>query len=461
MHILVVDDELSMREYLEVLLSRVGHEVSTAESLATARQVLERAPVDLVVSDMKLGRDSGLAVLAAARALSPPPEVILITAYGTPESAVESMRAGAYDYIQKPFDNEELRMLVGRALEKRAILTENERLRRQLGQDGGRLWVGQGEASRRVLALVDKVAASPRATVLITGESGTGKELVARAIHWKSSRAGQPFIPVNCGALSETLLESELFGHVRGAFTGATQDRPGLLQAAGEGTVFLDEVGEISQAMQVKLLRVLEERRVKPVGSTREVPFEARILAATNRDLEAEVRAGRFREDLLYRLNVITLELPPLRSRPEDIPGLARHFLAQQAEELGRPMLRFSDAALQALQRLPLPGNVRQLRNLVERAATLSDGDLVGPEALPLPGAMRAGAGPGGEVQLPDGFSLEAWLDDLERRYLLEALRRAEGKKTRAAELLGMTFRSFRYRLDKHGLDRDEPGGAT
>jgi two-component system response regulator PilR (NtrC family) len=461
MHILVVDDELSMREYLDILLTRAGYSVTTADSPRAAKEMLARAPVDLVVSDMKLGTGSGLEVLAAARALTPPSEVILITAYGTPESAVEAMRAGAYDYIRKPFDNEELRLLVKRALEKRAILRENERLRQQLG--GGRPWIGQGEASRRVMALVEKVAASPRATVLITGESGTGKELVARAIHWRSSRAGQPFIPVNCAALSESLLESELFGHVKGAFTGATQDRPGLLLAAGEGSVLLDEVGEISASMQVKLLRVLEERQVKPVGSTREVPFDARILAATNRDLEAEVRAGRFREDLLYRLNVITLELPPLRARPEDIPHLARHFLAQQAEELGRPMLRFSDEALAHLQRMPLPGNVRQLRNLVERAATLSDGDLVGPEVLPglrpPPAPTPAGTA---EVSLSEGFSLEAWLDEAERRYLLEALRRSDGVKTRAAALLGMSFRSFRYRLDKHGLDREDgPPAAT
>ncbi|SEM93088.1 two component, sigma54 specific, transcriptional regulator, Fis family [Stigmatella aurantiaca] len=460
MHVLVVDDELSMREYLEVLLTRVGYRVSLAGNEKTAIETLGGSGVDVVISDMKLGQGSGLNVLKAARALSAPPEVVLITAFGTPAAAVEAMRAGAYDYICKPFDNEELKLLVQKALEKRGLREENRQLRRSLSGGRGGLWVGESQAMKSVWGLVEKVAPS-RTTVLITGESGTGKELVARALHLRSTRAGAPFLPVNCAALNEGVLESELFGHVKGAFTGAQADRSGILVSAGEGTVFLDEIGEVPLATQVKLLRVLQERRVKPVGSSTEVPFQARVVAATNKRLEAEVKAGRFREDLLYRLNVITVDLPPLRERQGDISLLARHFLAKMREELGRPNLEFSAEAVQVLERYAFPGNVRQLQNIVERAATLADSDTLGPDTLP--SALRGEREPEpqvvGEVTLPVGFSLERHLDEAERRYLVAALQRSEGVKTRAAELLGLSFRSFRYRLAKHGLSEREDGG--
>ncbi len=454
MKILVVDDELSMREYLEILLSRAGYPVVTASSVEEGCEAIARADVDVVVSDMKLGSGSGLSVLKAARAQRAPPEVILITAYGTPEAAVQAMREGAYDFIRKPIDNEELKALVQKALEKREILRENEALRNSLSTSVGNFWIGTSPAMQGVWSLIEKVAASPRSTVLITGESGTGKELVARAIHHKSARAGQPFIPFNCAALAEGVLESELFGHVKGAFTGATSDRTGLLVAAGEGTLLLDEIGEIPLSTQVKLLRVLQFRQVKPVGSSTEVPFNARILAATNKRLDKEVAAGRFREDLLYRLNVITIDLPPLRERPGDVRAIAKLFLAQMAEELGKPTLRFSEETLQILESYPFPGNVRQLQNVVERAATLSDSEILGPETLPpaIRGDVESTSGHT-EVSLSPGFSLERYLDGAERRYLMEALRRSDGVKTRAAELLGLSFRSFRYRLAKHGLD--------
>jgi two-component system response regulator PilR (NtrC family) len=292
---------------------------------------------------------------------------------------------------------------------------------------------------------------------LIAAESGTGKEVVARAIHLESPRASQPFVPVNCGALAEGVLESELFGHVKGAFTGASSDRQGILAAAGEGTVLLDEVGELPLGTQVKLLRVLQERTVKPVGSSREVPFEARILAATNRKLEDEVKTGRFREDLWFRLNVIVVDVPPLRKRREDIPRLAAFFLERVSTELGRPGLHFTPEAIAVLQDYAFPGNVRQMQNVIERAATLSDSDALGVESLPplVRGAEgEPDAGP--EVSLAPGFSLELHLDTLERRYLHEALRRASGAKTKAAELLGLSFRSFRYRLAKHGMPPDD-----
>ena len=456
MPILVVDDELSMREYLDVLLSKAGHEVTTAANVAEALEVLGRGSVDLVLSDMKLGTESGLSVLRAARRLNLPPEVILVTAYGTPAAAVDAMREGAYDYICKPFDNEELRLLVQKALEKRELLLENLQLRKSTPLAPGGVFVGHGARMQAIWALVQKVASS-RSTVLITGESGTGKELIARGIHWRGPRRGQAFVPVNCAALSENLLESELFGYVKGAFTGAASDRPGILVSAGEGTVLLDEVGEIPPSMQVKLLRVLQERRVKPVGSTAETPFQARVIAATNRKLEQEVKEGRFREDLFYRLNVITIEVPPLRDRREDIPELTRFFLARMADELGRPNLVFTPAAVELLERYAFPGNVRQLQNIVERAATLADSEELGPETLPQ--VVRGEAPPAASaaaVALGEGFSLERFLDDAERQHLLAALDQAGGVKTKAAALLGLSFRSFRYRLAKLGLATGE-----
>ncbi|OJH35548.1 Fis family transcriptional regulator [Cystobacter ferrugineus] len=449
-----------MRVVLEVLLLRSGYRVTCVEGVRAAREVLESTLVDLVITDMKLGASqSGMDVLRAARAQSDPPEVIVVTAFGTAASAVEAMREGAYDYIGKPFDNEELLLLVQKALEKRTLRQENVSLREHLVPGVGVMAVGRGERMRAVWSMVDKVAPT-RSTVLIHGESGTGKELIAKALHLKSPRAGQPFLPINCAALNEGVLESELFGHVKGAFTGATQDRPGLLVHAGEGTVFLDEIGEVPLATQVKLLRVLQERKVKPVGSSAEIPFQARILAATNRRLDAEVKAGRFREDLFYRLNVITLELPPLRERPEDIAPLAEHFLARQRRELERPGLRFSPEALAVLSAYPFPGNVRQLENVVERAATLADGDVLTLASLPpsLRGEpVQPAAATAPEVALGAGFSLERHLDEAERHYLVAALAQAGGVKTRAADLLGLTFRSFRYRLAKHGLsDRED-----
>lgn len=448
MKLLVVDDEPSIREFIEVLFSRHGFTVATADSLATATAALAKEVFDVVLSDFRLGRDSGLDVVRAARNQVNPPEVIVITAYGTPASAVEAMRNGAYDYITKPFDNEELVLLVERAAEKRGLRLENRRLRSSTSG----VFFGESPTMSKVWAIVQKVAPT-RSTVLITGESGTGKEVVARTIHLESPRAAQPFVPVNCGALAEGVLESELFGHVRGAFTGATADRTGLLVSAGQGTVLLDEVGELPLGTQVKLLRVLQERKVKPVGSSRELPFEARILAATNRNLAEEVQAGRFREDLLFRLNVISVEVPPLRARPDDVPRLADFFLRRMADELGRPGLTFLPETMEALKAYRFPGNVRQLQNIVERAATLTDSDELGPESLSPVVRGVAEKAPTEALAIPEGFSLETYLDGLERQYLTEALRRSSGSKTKAAELLGLSFRSFRYRVAKLGLD--------
>ncbi len=449
--VLIVDDEPSILEFLEVLLVKYGFRVRTAASVETAKRALEDEAPDVVITDFRLARDSGLEVLRAARALKSPPEVIVVTAYGTPASAVEAMRQGAYDYVTKPFDNDELLLLIERAVEKRGLRLENRQLKNSVLRQT--LHWGKSPTMQAVWNIVQKVAPT-RATVLVTGESGTGKEVVARAIHLESPRAAQPFVPVNCGALAEGVLESELFGHVRGSFTGATVDRVGLLVSAKEGTILLDEVGELPLGTQVKLLRVLQERTVKPVGSSREVPFEARILAATNRRLDEEVKAGRFREDLLFRLNVIAIEVPPLRQRREDIAGLARFFLSRVAEELGRPMLQFSDDAIKVLEAYRFPGNVRQMQNIVERAATLSDTDELGVSSLTAL-AERTDA-PEPDLVIPPGFLLEQYLEHLERRYLTEALRRTAGAKMKAASLLGLSFRSFRYRLAKQGLSVDD-----
>ncbi len=424
-----------------------------AANLSQFKAMLASTRIDLAISDMRIGQESGLDVLAASRAHPSAPEVILITAYGTPAAAVEAMRRGAYDYICKPFDNDELVLLVQKALEKRGLVQENEELKRRCRRAGAVLR-RQQPAVRSVYALIDKVAAA-KSTVLISGESGTGKEVVARAIHTRSSRARHPFVPVNCGALAEGVLESELFGHAKGSFTGAAADRTGILVSAGEGTVLLDEVGEMPMSLQVKMLRVLQERRVKPVGSSHEVPFDARILAATNRRLDKEVAAGRFREDLYFRLNVITIELPPLRERREDIVPLAKYFLVRVAEDLGRPGLRFADDTLALLERYSFSGNVRQLQNVVERAATLSDDDMLRPDSLPPSVRGETDTAPVAEGLAP-GFSLERVLDSTERKYLVDAMKAANNVKIRAAELLGLSFRSFRYRLAKHGLgDRD------
>ncbi len=451
--VLIVDDEPSIREFLEVLLSKHGFTTVSVGTLSEAKAQLSREVFDVVLTDFRLGRESGLDVLKTARSLTAPPEVILITAYGTTASAVEAMRQGAYDYVTKPFDNDELVLLLERASEKRGLRVENSRLRRA---GLGSAFLGVSPAMQSVWSLVQKVAPT-RSTVLVVGESGTGKEVVARAIHLSSPRSSQPFVPVNCGAIAEGVLESELFGHVKGAFTGATTDRPGLLVSAGQGTVLLDEIGEMPLGTQVKLLRVLQERTVKPVGSTREVPFDARVIGATNRRLEEEVKAGRFREDLLFRLNVITIEVPPLRERPGDISEFANFFLSRMATELGRPALTFAPETLELLRSYRFPGNVRQLQNIIERAATLAESDVLRPEDLPPSVRGTADAEVEQQVAIPEDFSLERHLDALERRYLVEALRRAGGVKGKAADLLGLTFRSFRYRVGKQGLGDREP----
>ncbi len=455
--ILVVDDEASMREFLEILLAKEGHRVTTAADQAAALRQAAEGEVDLVLTDLRLGAGSGMEVLKGVKQAAPATEVVMMTAFATTENAVQAMKAGAYDYLLKPFKVDELRLVVQKALEHRALLQENRVLRHRVGDRGprGEEILGRSPAIEEVRQLVEKVAAA-RTTVLLTGESGTGKEVAARAIHQRGPRADQPFVAVNCGAIPEGLIESEFFGHQKGAFTGAGEARPGLFEVAGSGTLFLDEVGELPPPVQVKLLRALQERRIRRVGGGADIAISARILAATNRDLAEEVKAGRFREDLYYRLNVIQIRLPPLRDRRGDLPEFCAHFVARFAADLGRAPPALSAEAMRLLEAHPWPGNLRELGNVLERAVTLASGDVIGPEVLP-PALRSPGADQplGGDLPdlPPEGLDLQAHLDAVERRVLEQALARTGGVKTEAALLLARTFRSFRYRLAKFGIE--------
>ncbi len=452
--ILVVDDEPSMREFLEILLAKEGHEVATAADLRGAVARAGQGPLDLVITDLRLGRDSGLDVLRQVKAASPATEVVVVTAFATTENAIQAMKLGAHDYLTKPFKVDELLLVVGKALEHRALVAENRVLRHRAGgrDAAGEEILGDDPAIAEVRALVERVARG-RTTVLVTGESGTGKEVAARAIH-DGGRRSQPFVAINCGAIPEGLIESELFGHERGSFTGASEAKPGLFEVAGAGTLFLDEVGELPPPVQVKLLRALQERKLRRVGGSADLPFEARVIAATNRDLEAEVKAGRFREDLFYRLDVIRIRMPPLRERRGDLPRFLDHFLARFSVEAGRPRPRVSPEAAALLAAWGWPGNLRELANVVERAVTLCPGDEIGPGLLPpaLRGAPPAAAAAALAEVPPEGLDLQAHLDALERRALEQALARTGGVRTEAARLLGLTFRSLRYRLAKFGI---------
>ena len=458
--ILVVDDERSMREFLEILLRKEGYEVATVGDVDGALLALESDDYDLVISDIQMPGKSGLDLLKAIRDANSDAMVLMITAFATTETAISAMKEGAYDYVTKPFKVDEIKLVVQKALEKKTLATENARLRSELRTERReRQLVGNSGPMQQVYEMVGRIA-STKTNVLIVGESGTGKELVARAIHTESDRADAPFVALNCGAIPENLLESELFGHVKGAFTGAVGNKPGLFEAADGGTLFLDEVGELSLPLQVKLLRALQERTIRRVGGNSDRRVDVRIVAATNRRLEDEVAAGRFREDLYYRLNVIQLALPPLRERVEDLPLLVHHFIEKFARELGKPVRGISEEAMARLRAHAWPGNVRELENGIERAVALSRGEWIEAESLP-PALGQAAEGKGIAKPLPEGrIDLDDLVAEYERGLLLHALERAGGVKKRAAHALGISFRSFRYRLEKLGLDdgsgRDE-----
>jgi two-component system response regulator PilR (NtrC family) len=451
-NILIVDDELSMRQFLTHLFQRDGHSIRVAENGRQAMAMLRQQTVDVVISDVKMPDMGGIELLRAARELQPNIEIIMMTAFANEGTAHEAFKLGAFDFVYKPFDNDVLREKVARALKQISLKDENEVLIK--GQRArGKLSniVGQSDQMQAVYQMIETVA-QVQSTVLIAGESGTGKELVARAIHDLSPRAQKPFVSVNCGAFTDTLLESELFGYTKGSFTGATANRKGLFEAAEQGTIFLDEVGEMSSAMQVKLLRVLQERKVRPVGAHEETEVNTRVIAATNRDLAALVKDGTFREDLFYRISVIPMELPPLRERGADVAELTDHFVAKYCKQTGRTM-SISPPALRLLESYYWPGNVRELEHTIERAVALEKTDTIQPERLPEqvtnynPGRIAS------ELELPsEGINLTAHLDQLEKTYVLEALRRTDGSQTNAADLLKMSVRSLRHLLDKHGI---------
>ena len=456
-HILVVEDERSMQEFLEILLRRHDHQVTIAESGRAALDLLDRQEFDLVITDLKMpGGVSGIEVLERTKALHSNTEVIIVTAFATAETAIAAMKQGAYDYLTKPFKVDEIVVAVQRALEKRALVRENVTLRQELhGRFRLDRMVGRSETMRTLFDLIRRVAAT-RTSVVVLGESGTGKELVARAIHALSDRAELPFVAVNCGAIPEALMESELFGHIKGAFTGASHAKTGLFAAAHGGTLFLDEVAEIPAALQVKLLRALQERRIKPVGAVSESEVDVRIIAASNRDLEQDVAEDRFRADLFYRLNVISLPVPPLRERQEDIPLLAEHFVRKYAAEIGRPMRAITPDAMALLCGHVYPGNVRELENLMERAVALSTGDVVDASTLP---AFRSPPRGAAAPDLPEeGLDLDGHLGAIEKQLLTKTLQRTQGSRTRAAELLRISLRSLRYRLQKFGISDERDG---
>jgi two-component system response regulator PilR (NtrC family) len=451
--ILVVDDERSMRELLAIVLRREGYEVVLAENGRTAIEALERESIDILISDIQMPDLSGVEVLRAAKRIDQDILGIMITAFASTETAVEAMRLGACDYLSKPFDVDLLKMKVREKVENRHIRRENVLLKRTLGLSHQfSNIIGRSEAMLEVFKMIETVARTS-STILLSGESGTGKGLVAQAIHFQSLRRDKPMVSLNCGAMPETLLESELFGHMRGAFTGADANKKGLLEVAEKGTVFLDEIGEMSAVMQVKLLRVLQERRFRRLGGLEELQADIRVIAATNRDLAKAVADGRFREDLYYRINVIPITLPPLRERREDIPFLAEHFLAKYAEQMGKPVMTIARSAMDLLLLHDWPGNIRELENVLERAVALEATPTILPESLP-PSIRGAGPRNGTPADgLPDsGFDLEAHVKQIECSYIAEALQRAGGVQVKAAELLGMSFRSFRYYVKKYNL---------
>jgi len=457
--VLVVDDERRQRDILQMILESEGYETTAAGNGRQALLAARSQPFDVVLTDLKMPDMNGIELLTELLAAQPGLCVTLMTAHGSIDSAVDAMRKGAFDYLTKPLEKEEVLLVLRRAMERSHLVSENRMLREQLRERFRvRNIVGAHGSMQDVFRIVHKVAASP-STVLIYGESGTGKELVARALHHESDRKGQPFYAVNVAALPESILEAELFGHEKGAFTGAEARKIGLFEQASGSTLFLDEVGDLKRDLQVKLLRALQEREILRVGGTERVPIDARIVAATNQDLEKAVREGRFREDLYYRLNVIPIMLPPLRDRRTDIPLLVEHFMAKHADPAARREM--SEAALEALAAYDWPGNVRQLESVIERTLLLSEGAVIVPEDLPAAVRARSGAARGAlDLEIPDsGIDL----DQLERDLILKALEKAAGNVSRAARLLGLTRRTLQYRIEKMQAPHSEaaPDGTV
>ncbi len=457
--ILVVDDEESIREFLDIMLRKEGYEVTCAEDGRRASELLQKKSFDLVISDLQMPNMTGMQLLQFVRENYPEVLFMMITAFGTTESAVEAMKLGAYDYLTKPFKIDEVRIIIGHALRSHTLEIENRLLKRELVKENTfQNIVGNSPSMHRVFDLIRRVADAPT-NVLITGESGTGKEVVAKAIHYTGVLKDKPFVTINCGAIPETLMESEMFGHKKGSFTGAVVDKAGLFEVADEGTLFLDEVGELPLTIQVKLLRAIQERVIRRVGDVEDTKVSVRIIAATNRELQQMVRDGSFRQDLYYRLNVINIELPALRERSEDIPLLVKHFIKKHSSKLGKSIDHISDEAMTILKGYDYPGNIRELENIIERTVALEGGASILPESLPpfvnTKGGRKLASSHEIEVT-DDGVDLDKVIGQIEKELLIKAIHAAGGVKKRAAKLLGITFRSMRYRVEKYNL-----GSAT
>lgn len=453
--ILVVDDEESIREFLEIMLKKEGYEVTLAEDGAQAKDLLGKKTFDMVISDLQMPNMNGLELLKHVKESSPDTVFMMITAFGTTETAVEAMKIGAYDYITKPFKIDEVRLNINNALRSRNLEVENRSLKKEMVKEYSfQNVIGNSPVMHQVYDLIKRVSQAPT-NILITGESGTGKEVVAKAIHFNGPLKDRPFITINCGAIPENLMESEMFGHKKGSFTGAVTDKSGLFEVADGGTLFLDEVGELPITIQVKLLRAIQERVIRRVGATDDMKVDVRIIAATNRNLEEMVQKGSFRQDLFYRLNVINIKTPPLRERKEDIPILAQHFLKKYNEKLGKSIGGISVEAMEILKKYDYPGNVRELENMIERTVALEGGSTILPESLPPMVNTTSGRkmASSHEIEVTDeGVDLDKVMGQIEKELLIKAIHTAGGVKKKAAKLLNITFRSMRYRVEKYNL---------
>lgn len=462
--ILVVDDEESIREFLDIMLRKEGYEVTMAEDGAKAIDLLKKKTFDLVISDMQMPQVTGMELLKHVKDNFPDLLFMMITAFGTTETAVEAMKLGAYDYITKPFKIDEVRIVIGNALRSKNLEVENRVLKKELVKENSfQNIIGNSESMHRIFELVRRVSQAPT-NVLITGESGTGKEVVAKAIHYNGPLKDKPFVTINCGAIPENLMESEMFGHKKGSFTGAVMDKSGLFEVADGGTLFLDEVGELPLSIQVKLLRAIQERIIRRVGATDDIKVDVRIIAATNRDLEKMVNDSTFRQDLYYRLNVILIKTPSLRERRDDIVLLATHFLKKYNDRLNKTIGGISQEAMEILKKYDYPGNVRELENIIERTVALEAGSTILPESLPpfvnTPSGRKMASSQ--EIEIgAEGIDLDRIVGQIEKELLIKAIHVANGTKKKAAKLLNISFRSMRYRVEKYGLgtmneDEDE-----
>ncbi len=455
--ILIVDDEQSLREMLEILLSREGYHVACAASGSEALELFKKSQFQVVLTDIRMRPMDGLSLLKEIKALRPQTEVIMISAYADQETAIEAMNEGAYDFFPKPFNNKELKQVIKDALAKAEGEPSPAAEKGPFLFPDSRPIVGQTLPMKKVFDLILK-AAQVVSNVLITGESGTGKELVAQAIHENSLRKNQPFVTISCAGLPETLIESELFGYRKGSFTGAVMDKVGYVETANKGTLFLDEIGELSANMQVKLLRLIQEKKYVPIGETRERSADVRFILATNKDLEQEIIEGRFRYDLFYRINVISIPIPPLRERPEDIPVLANFFLEKYSKTVGKQIRKISSYALKILSEYHFPGNVRELENIIERSVAMERSTIILPESLVLAqykGQASFGKGASPMILPAEGLDLDQTLDALEKNLILQALQKTQGNKQRTASLLKINLRSLRYRMLKHGMETE------